>query len=680
MNDDSLELLFKRHIHSASGPGVFKKCMFLKKKLFCNYKWKLSDTPNLKQYTSDFREPEMEKLVKTLLVIFLIPLDLIFAQQIKIVYPIKGDKVDVSRDQLVWYGTLTDIAELSTDGGRTWAPVNFSGGFGSGNLFTRGWSAPGKVSDSCKIRIYSKLDSSNRDETNGLFSSYETSYDSMCVNEIKMLVGSNGTSAHDPFRDAPGFFWPGGKSASLMALYMDGLCWVGNVDGTLKANGNNYGGTGLIPGSILNDGSAAKPSDPRFKLWKLKKGWEQLPNSKEKTEYEYNYDNWPVELGAPWVDVNNDGTFSRGTDLPEYLGDEQFFYVANDMDSAKTKLVFGSMPIGLEFQVSVFAFSDAKLKDVVFKRIKLINKSKKTISDMYLSYFADADLGDWMNDFTGCDSALGLAYIYNSTNDDYYYGTAPPAIGHLWLETPAVPDSSRGGHKSRQLSLTSYTPNFEDSQPLPEAAGNAAQVSLMARGLLPSGKMYTDPHTGRNTYFPLSGDPASNTGWFEGSGWPGGPRSYDRRYWINSGPFNMAAGDTQQVTVAVLMARGTDNLRSVTELKNEASYVKDFYSKELLAAVGEHKPAIALDYRLGQNYPNPFNPATSIVYSIPEKSMVHLKVFDILGREVSTLVNETKDSGKYKVQFEASHLPSGVYIYTIEAGSFRDSKKLMLIK
>lgn len=624
----------------------------------------------------------MKKLVYALFLILLLPLNFIFSQQIKIVYPLKGDKVDLSGDKLIWYGTGLDkdIVEFSNDGGRTWAPVNFLSGFGSGSLYARDWNDSGKVSDSCKIRIYEKLEPSNRDETDGLFSSYATSYDTLCVNEIKMLIGSNGTSAHDPFKDAAGFFWPGGKSASVQALYMDGLCWVGNISGTLKAGGNNYGGTGLIPGNILNNGAAAKPSDAKYKLWKLKKGWEQLPQSKEKTEYEYNYNNWPVELGAQWVDVNNDGTFTRGTDKPEYLGDEEFFYVANDMDSTKTKRVFGSNPIGLEFQVSVFAYSDDKLKDVVFKSCRIINKSKKTISDMYLSYFADADLGDWMNDFTGCDSALGLGYIYNSTNNDDYYGIAPPAVGHMWLKTPVVKDTSMGNSKFRQLSITSFMPNFEDSPPLPEAAGNAAQVNLMARGLLPSGKMFTDPHTGRATYFPLSGDPASNTGWFEGSGWPGGPRSYDRRYWISSGPFNMAPGDTQQVAIAILMARGSDNLKSVTELKNKASYVKDFYSKEFFTALRNDDPAVSLDYHLGQNYPNPFNPATVISYSIPERSLVRLKVFDILGREVSTLVSELQNKGEYRVQFNASHLPSGVYIYTIEAGRFRDSKKLVLIK
>ncbi|HEX2867449.1 MAG TPA: two-component regulator propeller domain-containing protein [Ignavibacteriales bacterium] len=85
-------------------------------------------------------------------------------------------------------------------------------------------------------------------------------------------------------------------------------------------------------------------------------------------------------------------------------------------------------------------------------------------------------------------------------------------------------------------------------------------------------------------------------------------------------------------------------------------------------------------YSLTQNYPNPFNPATNISYSIAVDQNVKLKVYDMLGKEVATLVDEYKSAGVHTVQFNASHLPSGVYIYTIQAGEFWDSKKLVLLK
>jgi Secretion system C-terminal sorting domain/FG-GAP-like repeat len=85
-------------------------------------------------------------------------------------------------------------------------------------------------------------------------------------------------------------------------------------------------------------------------------------------------------------------------------------------------------------------------------------------------------------------------------------------------------------------------------------------------------------------------------------------------------------------------------------------------------------------YALQQNYPNPFNPSTKIKYSIAKEGKANLKVYDILGREVATLVNEYKQAGKYEVEFNAANLPSGVYFYKLEAGNYSQVKKMVLLK
>ena len=88
-----------------------------------------------------------------------------------------------------------------------------------------------------------------------------------------------------------------------------------------------------------------------------------------------------------------------------------------------------------------------------------------------------------------------------------------------------------------------------------------------------------------------------------------------------------------------------------------------------------------LVYTLYQNYPNPFNPKTTIEYEVPEKSFVTIKIYDILGREVQTLVNnEEKVRWRYKVVFDATTFASGVYFYRIQAGSFTETKKMMVLK
>jgi len=104
----------------------------------------------------------------------------------------------------------------------------------------------------------------------------------------------------------------------------------------------------------------------------------------------------------------------------------------------------------------------------------------------------------------------------------------------------------------------------------------------------------------------------------------------------------------------------TELSTSITSIKNEA--------------------ALPTVFALEQNYPNPFNPSTMISYSIPQSSFVTLKVYDILGNEITTLVNETRSAGKYEVRFDASELSNGVYFYTVNADNFTSTKKMLLMK
>jgi len=86
------------------------------------------------------------------------------------------------------------------------------------------------------------------------------------------------------------------------------------------------------------------------------------------------------------------------------------------------------------------------------------------------------------------------------------------------------------------------------------------------------------------------------------------------------------------------------------------------------------------DFSLSQNYPNPFNPTTNIEYTIPEASFVQLKVFDILGNEVATLVNEEQSAGTYRADFTADNIASGFYVAQLRAGDFSKTIKMTLMK
>lgn len=119
-----------------------------------------------------------------------------------------------------------------------------------------------------------------------------------------------------------------------------------------------------------------------------------------------------------------------------------------------------------------------------------------------------------------------------------------------------------------------------------------------------------------------------------------------------------------------------DPVFTVMQEYTEESILSKLKSQELIIKGLE----VPITYSLEQNYPNPFNPSTTIRYQIPQDGIVTLKIYDILGAEVATLVNEQKIAGRYEVNFNASTLASGVYIYKIQSGKFVASRKMILIK
>jgi len=98
------------------------------------------------------------------------------------------------------------------------------------------------------------------------------------------------------------------------------------------------------------------------------------------------------------------------------------------------------------------------------------------------------------------------------------------------------------------------------------------------------------------------------------------------------------------------------------------------------SGVNDRTNDLPLTYELKQNYPNPFNPSTTIAFDVPSVGHVQLRIFDLLGREVASLLNEQRNAGRYHVEWDASRFSSGVYFYRIESGEFKQTKKLMLVK
>ncbi|MCK9210145.1 MAG: T9SS type A sorting domain-containing protein [Ignavibacteriaceae bacterium] len=413
----------------------------------------------------------------------------------------------------------------------------------------------------------------------------------IAINQIFMWVSNNGDGSHDPRTDQGGFYWPGGVNATISAIFQDGLLWGAKVGRETRVNGSAYR-HGLQAGKILPNGEATNPNDGKYRVYKIRKGWEGLPPGPTRDAYEKDFNEWPVDDGAPYV-LDKDGN-----KVPEFVGDEVLWCVSNDLDQTRSTYTYGTLPMGLEQQMTVFGFNrTGDLGDMVFKKYTVINKGNLTLRDVVLTYWSDTDLGEAGDDYTGCDTILKLGYTYNGdNNDEDKYGVAPPAIGYVFFQGPIIEGEATDSakfltkwrHGYKNLPMTGFTffinadPTGQFLDPDQGVAAGSIQFYNYMTGKSKTGVQFVDPHTNVATNVILAGDPVAGTGWYEGPvGWPGGNHDPgDRRHLMSSGPFTMAPGDTQEVVVGIVIARGSSNLNSITELKKKTRTAQIAYDND----------------------------------------------------------------------------------------------------
>ena len=147
-----------------------------------------------------------------------------------------------------------------------------------------------------------------------------------------------------------------------------------------------------------------------------------------------------------------------------------------------------------------------------------------------------------------------------------------------------------------------------------------------------------------------------------------GEKSQLERIALGGYPYGVATGDFNN-----------DDLVDIAVANDGTNFVTVLFSNDNSTGINKN-PSLINDYSLYQNYPNPFNPSTQITYSLKNYKRVTIKVFDILGNEIVTLIDKLKEPGTYKLIFSAAELPNGVYFYQLKAGDFWETKKMILIK
>jgi hypothetical protein len=148
------------------------------------------------------------------------------------------------------------------------------------------------------------------------------------------------------------------------------------------------------------------------------------------------------------------------------------------------------------------------------------------------------------------------------------------------------------------------------------------------------------------------------------------------------GPVTITSQDFQNInqgdSVTVYYGMALDE--SFLSVKNGLDSAQAKYNNIITSVVKEKNSMDPHNYNLYQNYPNPFNPATTISFSIPNQELVSIKVYNILGAQVATLLNEVKSPGNYSVRFDARNLSSGIYFYELNTPNYRNIKKMILLK
>ncbi len=433
------------------------------------------------------------------------------------------------------------------------------------------------------------------------------------VNQIKAFVYNDGEIFYDKPNKSAGFFFP--KGGNKTAIYSAGL-WIAGIDrdGKIRMSVVQNNQSGYQPGQIIgmfdtkiNDFSVAdNPMKSQYKIYKIVKH-----DSSSSADGSYDsWSSWPVLQGAPWIDADGNGIYNyRKGDRPVFFGDQQLFWVYNDLNYSGHINTSQTMPIGVEIRVLMWGYDQqGALGNTIFCRMQIINKSDTKLENSYISLYADVDIGYAKDDLPGCDTTLKMGYVYNGTPDDVGlngYANLPPALGIDLLQGAAVYTGDRNdsikinriwkkGLKNLSLSSFSYfgTQAGIDNDP-PIGTSKFAKIAYDymqgRRGWYDT--THIDPITKQSSKFPLSGDPLENIGWLPRNNRPI-ITPQNTRILLSSGPFTFAPQDTQEIIYAYIIARGNDRLNSISLLKAYDQVVEQVYKLDFKVAGPPPQPNV----------------------------------------------------------------------------------------
>ncbi len=313
------------------------------------------------------------------------------------------------------------------------------------------------------------------------------------ANNISTWVQNTGTFNNDiRTNNTPGFEWP--KGSRKFAVFTTGLSMGTYINNELRLATISYHGE-YAPG-YTSGGNFY--TNNNFKLYKVKRGDNSLTNT--------DYANWNlmVPYGAPFFDVNNNGTFESLIDTPGVKNSEQTVFVClTDADASNHTssegFSGGTLPVFSEMHFTAWSYTASAIADVQFIKMEIVNRNNSPWNKTYFGLICDPDLGDVQDDRLGCDTIRALAYCYNDDNQDGIYGANPPAVGFDMLRGAVNYNTNIPINMS---SFNYFLRSGGGQPPVCEWAPNAPiEVHNCLKGLKRDGTHYINPLTFNTTKY-----------------------------------------------------------------------------------------------------------------------------------------------------------------------------------
>jgi hypothetical protein len=451
------------------------------------------------------------------------------------------------------------------------------------------------------------------------------------ANQLGLQVSNVGLIAYDPVTSSPGLEFQRGTGKFVV---FSGAIWLGaKVDGVPRIAMADYS-TEYTPGPMA--GGTFQPDRPEFHVFKL--------NAYDTTGTA----DWmahAVPQGAP--------TSGSGT-KPAYLGSRTTWSAFNDANPAKHTNSGGrTAPLGVEVRQTCWASADNNLDDhVAFVSWQIRNAGAAILDSMFIGLWGDPDLGGGSDDLIGTDPALDMAYVYNADNDDFVYGSNPPALAWVLMQGPRL---TPGSDPSHAWALNTFV-GGDDPQ-------TSADTYRFLKGLRRDGAAWIDPGTSLPTRFVYTGDPVAGTGWLQ-------TNETDQRFMISCGPFTLAPGDSQEVVMAMVAAQGSNRLQSITLLR---SYVTSLRQTIDVPPVPLSPSRIALAPVV-----SPAQGPVRVGVTAPGGASWRLEAFDVHGRRVDRIAQGT-GSGAAEFATWSAAAPPGVYWIVASSDAGRATRRVVLL-